>query len=609
MELVVEQALAARLAAFAAAWDLANAPVVAGKAQNWVAHEVFEIFATHAVINGIRHQDVDRNDVLALMTGGIDDAKLDAIGLFVDGALILSEEDLMQALDEVSEASLIDFVFVQATLMDYLAQGKVEKSCTGIANFAAVRARLSENDQIRHWRRLKEILLRSLEQKGITRKPRCTLYIVWPTPLALLSPDHHGILELRRQDIERLDLFQEVTFRLVDGPELMAISDSEERRNVVTLPFAELTAFRDDAVTANSEVESWSGRLVAADFVEALQGPDGELRPEFFAENVRLFQGAAKGSVNEAIGETLASPARSCFHLFNNGLTLVARAVRQTGALALECHDLKVINGCQTSFSLHLHRLLLDSSVKVAAKIIATQDRELVDLISVASNRQTAIAPVEFFSRLPFVRRVQLQFDMLRTADGERVLWLERQRGERAQWPRDYGQRVLDIEDMIRAYASIVLERPELVQSGGWKALRALVPHSIFNPAHDLEIYEIAGLVYWRAREAMGESSKSEHYPAKNHLMLAMRLLADPSGLRPDPMLRPSRDRSSTPYVKQMREALLSDRRARQIGQDAHQLLHQVAKSIGRPFNAKTFATVDATHRLLDMASRRNAAE
>lgn len=605
----MEQALAGRLVAFAADWALSNMPAPSGKSRHWVAHEVFEIFATHAVINGVLHKDVERNDILALMTGGIGDTKLDAIGLFVDGALILTEEDLLQALELADEGTEIDFVFIQATLMDFLGEGKVLKSGAGVENFAANQSLLEENDQIRHWRRLKDILLLALSQRGIARKPRCTLYIVWPASRELLRPDHLGMLELRRLSIERLGLFDEVASRLIDGPELMALCDSEERRNEVTLTFTELTAFRDEPVPGQPVVASFNGRLLASDLVQVLRGEDGEPRHEFFAENVRLYQGEAKGSVNEAIGETLESPARSFFHLLNNGLTVVARAVHQKGPLTLQCHDLKVINGCQTSFSLHRHAHALDPSVKVAVKIIATEDRELVDRVSVTSNRQTAIAPVEFFSRLPFVRRLQLQLDMLRTEKGERVLWLERQRGERSEWPRENGQRVLDIEDIMRGYASVVLERPELVQTGDWKALRAMVPQAIFNPAHDLEVYEIAGLISWRAREAIQAMDRLGHYPVKNHLMLAMRLLADPPGLKPDPMLKPSRDRSSTPYVRQMREILLSDRRARRLGVDAHALLERVATSLGREFNAKSFSKVDVTHRLLDMASRRSAAE
>ncbi len=605
----MEQALAARLTACAASWGLASEPAAAGKSRNWVAPHVFEVFATHAVINGIRHHEADRNDILALMTGGIDDAKLDAIGLFVDGTLVLSEEDLMQALDRVGEASVIDFVFVQATLVDYLGESKLLKSCTGIDNFAADEALLTENGQIQHWRRLKEALLFALDQRGIERKPRCTFYIVWPGLRQKMRPNHHGILELRRQSIERLGLFEEVTFRLIDGPELMAISDLDERRNIVTLPFSELTAFADVLVDAMPAVESWSGRICASDLVRALVGVDGKLRPELFAENVRYDLGEAAGSVNAEIGETLDSPSCCRFHLLNNGLTIVARAVRLTDARTLECHDLKVINGCQTSFSLYRHRAALDPSVNVLAKIVATEDRDLVDRISVASNRQTAIAPVEFFSRLPFIRRLQLHFDTVRNDKEERVLWLERQRGVRSDWPRENGSRVVDIEDMVRAFASVVLERPELAQGGNWKAMRALVPETIFNPAHELETYEISALILWRAREAMRACGYLEHYPAKNHLMLAMRLLADPPGLAPDPTSKLRRDRPGTAYTKLMREALFSDRRSRGLGAEAHALLVQVAKAQGRPFNAKTFTTVDATHRLLDMAGRRSAAE
>lgn len=604
----MEQALAERLSAFGVAWSL-SAEAPAGRGPTRVDPSVFEAFATHLVVNGLRDMELDRNDVLSLLTGGKDDAKLDAIGLFIDREPILSEEDLNAALTGLSESTPIEFIFVQATLMEHLAQGKLEKSCTGIANFAAPEPALAENALVQHWRRLKNQLFRALSANGITRKPTCALYIVWPSSRAQLRPDHHGILDLRRRDIERLGLFDEVVFRLVDGRDLMALAERNESRNVIHLKFSELMAYPDDGHAFEAPVMSWGGRLAAVDLVTALEAPDGRLRRELFAENVRFDLGEPSGSVNEGIGQTLEGPGKGCFHILNNGLTLVAREVRQIASDVLECRDLKVINGCQTTYSLHRHRAALDPDVKVLAKIVATQNSQLVDQIIVTTNRQTHISPVEFLSRLAFVRRLQLHFDSLRDAHGERLLWFERLRSERSAWERSNGQRVIGIEDMIRAYVSVVLERPELPQSADWKAMRALVPEQIFNPDHVLEVYEIAALIAWRAREFMQATDYGDTYPAKNHLMLAMRLVADPPGLTPGPLPGPGRDRTGAAYVRLMREALLSDRRAGQIAAEAHGIVVAVAKALQREFNAKSFAKVDATQMVVDIAQRRTAAE
>jgi hypothetical protein len=454
------------------------------------------------------------------------------------------------------------------------------------------------------------MLLLALEQRGIGRKPSCSLYIVWPSSRALLRPDHHGIMELRRKDVERLEVFDNVDYRLIDGPDLLALVDRDERRNLVQLAFSDLTAFEDPPAGGSlPPVKSWSGRLVATELVGAVAAPDGQLRPELFADNVRFDLGEAPGSVNEEIGRTLDSPARGRFHLANNGLTLVARGVRQTGPLQLECRDLKIINGAQTSYSLFRHRQSLDPSVRVMAKVVATEDRELVDWIIVGSNRQTNIEAFEFYSRLPFVRRLQQHFDSVVDGKGERIIWLERQRGIMTEWQREHGQRVVGIEDMMRAYISVIMERPELPQGGDWKAMHAQVPERIFRVDHDVAIYEIAALILWRAREQMRATGYGDHYPAKNHLLLAMRLVADPAGLRPDPLIKSATDRQGLAYANKMREALLSPGRSKEISGEAHAILMETARSLGRGFNAKAFNTVDATHRVMDMAGRRNAAE
>lgn len=604
----MEQALAERISAFGVAWNLA-AKTPAGKSPGWIEPSVFEAYATHMVVNGLRDMELDRNDVLSLMTGGLDDAKLDAIGLFIDREPILSEEDLNAALAGLRETSKIEFIFVQATLMEHLAESKLEKSCTGIANFAASEPVLPENTLVQHWRRLKDKLLADLAASGMSVRPSCSLYIVWPSSGARVRPGHRGILDLRRRDTERLGLFDQVTFQLIDGRDLMAFADRDASRNVIRLKFSELVAYPDQHQHLSAPVLSWGGRLAASDLVEALEDSDGHLRRELFAENVRFDLGEPAGSVNESIGQTLEGPGKGCFHILNNGLTLVAREVLQIGPGLLECHDLKVINGCQTTHSLHRHRAALDPDVKVLAKIVATEDIHLVEQIIVTTNRQTNILPVEFLSRLAFVRRLQQHFDSLRNAGGERILWFERLKGDRSAWQRANGQRVFGVEDMIRAYASVVLERPELPQSGDWRAMRALVPEAIFNPDHVLEVYEIAALILWRARELMQTTSFGDAYPAKNHLMLAMRLVADPPGLAPSPLPSPGRDKAGPTYTRLMREALLSDRRARQIATEAHTIVVAAAEGLQREFNAKTFTKVDATHLVVDMAQRRTAAE
>lgn len=604
----MEKGLAERLSAFGAAWGFPSR-VPAGKCDTWVEPNVFEAYATHMVVNGLHDLELDRNDVLSLITGGKDDAKLDAIGLFIDHELILSEEDLDTALTGVSEASRIEFIFVQATLMDHISQGKLEKSCTGVANFASPKPALLENALVCHWRRLKDQLLAGLAASGIARKPSCSLYIVWPASAAKLGPDHHGIFDLRRRDIERLGLFEHVNFQLVDGGKLMALGDRNDSRNVIRLHFSELVAYPDRQAGSTGPVASWGGRIAATRLLSALEFADGRLRHELFAENVRFDLGEAPGSVNEGIGQTLEGPAKSCFHILNNGVTLVAREVRQVGDDTLECHDLKVINGCQTTHSLARHRQALDDSVKVLAKVVATENEHLVDKIIVATNRQSHILPVEFLSRLAFVRRLQQHFDLLRDASGERVLWFERLKTDRSAWQRANGQRVFGIEDMIRAYASTILERPELPQAADWKVLRGLVPEVIFHPDHALEAYEIAALILWRTRELMQASGLGDTYPAKYHLMLAMRLLADPPGLAPAALPASGRDQASAAYVRHMRDVLLTDRRARQIATEAHALVTAAAAALGREFNAKAFRKVDATRLVVDMAQRRTAAE
>ena len=130
-----------------------------------------------------------------------------------------------------------------------------------------------------------------------------------------------------------------------------------------------------------------------------------------------------------------------------------------------------------------------------------------------------------------------------------------------------------------------------------------MLHETILNADHAIEVYEIAALILWRARELMHACGRGDAYPAKYHLMLAIRLLADP------PSLPVSTRPAGEDYVRSMRETLLTDRRARQIAADAHTLVVAAAAGLGRAFNAQAFRKVDATQLVVDMAQRRTAAE
>lgn len=126
--------------------------------------------------------------------------------------------------------------------------------------------------------------------------------------------------------------------------------------------------------------------------------------------NVRAFL-QARGKVNKGLNQTIKeNPGR--FMAYNNGISMTATgaSVEQTldGALLLRLEDVQIVNGGQTTASLH-HAAKRDradlSMVQVPAKITVVQPElldELVPKISLYANSQNPINEADFQSNSPF---------------------------------------------------------------------------------------------------------------------------------------------------------------------------------------------------------------
>ncbi|MET9336638.1 AIPR family protein [Nonomuraea sp. NPDC003804] len=124
--------------------------------------------------------------------------------------------------------------------------------------------------------------------------------------------------------------------------------------------------------------------------------------------NIRAFL-QARGKVNKGLNETIKSaPGR--FLAYNNGISVTATGVTltQTGNALTQLQDVQIVNGGQTTASLH-HAARRDnadlSTIQVPAKITVVAPElldELVPKISLYANSQNTINEADFESNSPF---------------------------------------------------------------------------------------------------------------------------------------------------------------------------------------------------------------
>lgn len=119
---------------------------------------------------------------------------------------------------------------------------------------------------------------------------------------------------------------------------------------------------------------------------------------KIFSENIRGFLGK-KNLTNEKIYETIHSDKNVYFPFLNNGITIICNEFKlpynpQLGNYNLPCKNPVIVNGLQTTYMLYSEYLkdsnILDD-VYVTIRLYETEDQDLVELITDATNTQSAI--------------------------------------------------------------------------------------------------------------------------------------------------------------------------------------------------------------------------
>lgn len=130
---------------------------------------------------------------------------------------------------------------------------------------------------------------------------------------------------------------------------------------------------------------------------------------KIFAENIRGFLGK-KNPTNAKIVETINSDKKIYFPFLNNGITIICDEFvlpyqPSLGRYRLKTKNPVIVNGLQTTYLLYLEykrqKGVLDD-VYITIKLYETDDPELVELITDATNTQSAIGFLDKISNKKF---------------------------------------------------------------------------------------------------------------------------------------------------------------------------------------------------------------
>lgn len=476
-----------------------------------------ERFENLATFLAVRRHYSRAFDTTQLNTGSGGDTGIDAIAIIVNGALV-TDVDQVQELQEQNNYVEATFIFVQAERSASFDASKIGSFSFGVQDFFSESPKLPRNDAITNAAAIMSAVYN--RSTAFRRRPTCRMYYI---TTGRWVEDQNLVVrrDSAKSDLLEKKIFDEVDFSCLGADDLLRLY--QQTKNAIAREF--LFEEKVEIPDIPGVQVAFLGYVPAPDFISIISDDAGDdILGSIFYDNVRDWQDY--NPVNAEMRDTLASDKNARFVLMNNGITIIARSLKQSGSKFM-IEDFQIVNGCQTSHVIFDQRKALTQSVAVPLRLIHTTDDDVIESIVLATNRQTELKPEQLYALTSFAKTLERFFETFPEATR---LYYERRDGQYDRAPIERS-RIVSPQNVIKAFAAMFLEEPH-TSTKNYKSLRARVGSTFFSRSDKLEPYYVAAYAAYKL-ELQYRSHKldSRYKSARYHLLLAFRLLADPQPL------------------------------------------------------------------------------
>jgi cold shock CspA family protein len=479
----------------------------------------------------------------------------------------------------------VRFIFIQSKTSEKFEMGPLGNFLFGVRSFFEKTSPIPANVQVRNLRALKEYIYdQSLDMNTI---PTCELFYAttgsWTRDKIL-----EGRVDAELQTLRTTQLFSDVKFTWLDGETLKKYYRELRNKVVKQITFDKHTSLP----VIQGVLQAYIGVLPAREYLRLITDDDGYLRRNLFYDNVRDYQG--NNPVNQEIATTVTETSyNDLFSLLNNGITVVAKSITQVGS-AFTVRDYQVVNGCQTSHVLYLNRSAVTDQIFVPLKLIVTDDVEITNKITRATNRQTAVLVEAFSSLQPFHKQLEEFYNSFKA---ERPLYYERRSKQYEGFPIPPNQ-IISIPIQTQSFLAMFLNEPHSTHRYYGELLRAN-EGKMFIEGHHPYPYYISGYAMYLLQKLFQAKQISPKYKVfRYHMLMIFRLLVEETAL---PFLN-SNNKKMEKYCSDLRVRLWSETEALSDFQKATSIVDEVLEK--SPFGAYESARRKAfTEELITLAS------
>lgn len=443
---------------------------------------LFEMFANYCIISRIHPEafSTDFDKIEFLNIGGGEDTGIDGLGIIVNEHLVSSIDEI-EDLKNFRKRLDVQFIFIQAKTSPKFEAEKVGTFIFGVKDFFREQPSIKFNDNIKIFRELKDYIYKN--SIDIEVKPTCQMFYV---TTGKWIDDHNvsGRANSEKADLERLGIFSTVDFVPIDADKLGNIYKEIKNKVKKQILFEKRTSIP----VIKGVKEAYMGVLPISEYLNLISGTDNKIQKNLFYDNVRDFLGT--NSVNNEIADTLKNKSeQDKFAILNNGVTIVAKSVLPVGDV-FTISDFQIVNGCQTSHVLFNHKdYLIESKASIPIKLIVTDDYEVVNQITKATNRQTEVKIEAFASLEPYHKKLEDHYNSY--PKETRLYYARRSNQYDTAVPKIPKERIITLAAQINAFVSVFLNEPHSTHRYYGELLKAY-ENRLFIIEHNPDIYYVS---------------------------------------------------------------------------------------------------------------------
>ena len=448
--------------------------------------------------------------------GNGSDTGIDGVAIIVNGALVEAIDEVEDLID-TNKYLEVSYVFTQAKTSAGFSGADIGTFIFGIKDFFSENPGLVRNDDIKKFSDISDYIYS--QASFFRRNPDLKLYYAttgtWTNDQNLVTVIGGSIKEL-----EEKSLFDKVTFQPLGAKELANYYRKTKESSTASVSFEKkITIPAIDGVTV-----SYIGLLPFNEFRKIIVDDNDTLK-NVFEDNVRDFQGDVN-DVNTFIDKTINGDQSSLFSLLNNGVTIVASKLSVTGDMFL-IKDYQIVNGCQTSNVLFNNRNSKNiQNIFVPVKIISTENDDIKNKVTLATNSQTPIKKEQLAALTEFQRGLEQYYN---TFPEESRLYYERRAKQYNTLKTITKLKIITIPIQIKSFSAMFLMNPHMVTSFFGSIVKKLNTSNspIFKPDHAFIPYYTSALAYYRLETLFRRKLVDNKYKkARFHLLMIFRIIA-----------------------------------------------------------------------------------